>query len=153
MTGTQRLGLVVAGLVALVAAFLLLRPNGDDTPSNAGPTTTTATAPQSTAAATTAPAGETTEAPPPPALKTISVVNGQPRGGVKTLSYDKGDTVRLRVRSDVADEIHIHGYDLKKDVEAGGSAQFTFAAKIEGKFEIELEDAATEIASLEVNPS
>ena len=61
--------------------------------------------------------------------------------------------MRLRVRSDVADEIHIHGYDLKKDVAARGSVQFRFTARIEGRFEIELEDAGTQIASLEVNPS
>ena len=41
--------------------------------------------------------------------------------------------------SDVADEIHVHGYDLKKDVPAGGSVRFSFPASIEGVFEIELE--------------
>ena len=52
-----------------------------------------------------------------------------------------------------ADEIHVHGYDLKKDVTAGGSVEFDFTATIEGRFEVELENAGTQIAMLEVDPS
>jgi hypothetical protein len=84
--------------------------------------------------------------------QTINVVNGQPQGGVKTVSFKKGDTVRLKVVSDVADEIHVHGYDLKKDVAKGGSVEFEFPASIEGRFEVELENAGTQIANLEVTP-
>jgi hypothetical protein len=95
----------------------------------------------------------TTTAPAQQAVQTIRVVNGQPQGGVKRLEYQKGDTVRFKVQSDVADEIHVHGYDLKKDVTAGGSVQFSFTADIEGRFEIELEHAGTQIAELEVKPA
>ncbi len=47
----------------------------------------------------------------------------------------------------------MHGYDLKKDVTAGGSVEFDFKATIEGRFEVELENAGTQIAMLEVDPS
>ena len=47
----------------------------------------------------------------------------------------------------------MHGYDLKKDVATGGSVQFDFPATIEGRFEVELENAGTQIANLEVDPS
>ena len=57
------------------------------------------------------------------------------------------------VRSDVADEVHIHGYDLTQDVPAGGSVRFSFAADIEGVFEIELEERKEQIAELRVSPS
>jgi hypothetical protein len=57
------------------------------------------------------------------------------------------------VNSDVADEIHVHGYDFKKNVEKGGSVSFSFPAKIEGVFEVELEDAGEQIAELRVRPS
>jgi cytoskeletal protein RodZ len=87
-----------------------------------------------------------------PASQTINVVNGQPQGGVKTVSFKKNDQVVLKVNSDVADEIHVHGYDLMKDVEKGGSVTFNFKATIEGRFEVELEDAGTQIANLEVTP-
>jgi cytoskeletal protein RodZ len=93
-----------------------------------------------------------TSTPAQPAVQTIRVVNGQPQGGVKTVSFKKGDQVRLKVQSDVADEIHVHGYDLMKDVEKGGSVEFDFKATIEGRFEVELENAGTQIANLEVTP-
>jgi len=83
---------------------------------------------------------------------TIVVRNGDPVGGVQELEYSAGDQVEFTVRSDVADEIHVHGYDLMKDVEAGGSASFSFPADLEGIFEVELEESGTQIAELRVNP-
>jgi hypothetical protein len=97
--------------------------------------------------------GTTETQPAAPAVRTVRVVNGQPQGGVRRLEYKKGDRVEFKVQSDVADEIHVHGYDLMKDVTAGGSVSFSFTASIEGRFEIELEDAGTLIAELEVEPS
>ena len=81
------------------------------------------------------------------------VKNGKPEGGIKKLNYKKNDQVRLVVRSDVADEIHVHGYNFKKDVPANGSVQFNFPATIEGVFEIELEGRKEQIAELRVSPS
>jgi hypothetical protein len=126
-----------------------------------GDSGTTSTSTDGSGAATTDRSGSetgttttTTQAQPAqPAVRTIRVVNGQPQGGVRTLSYKKGDRVRFKVRSDVADEIHVHGYDLKRDVTAGGTAQFSFVATIEGRFEVELENAHVQIAQLEVSPS
>ena len=84
--------------------------------------------------------------------QTVTVVNGKADGGIKTITYNKGDTVDLTVKSDTADEIHIHGYDLHKDVPKGGSVHFTFPAKLDGKFVVELENAGQQIASLQVQP-
>jgi hypothetical protein len=83
----------------------------------------------------------------------IVVKNGKPVGGIEEMEYKKGEQVRFVVRSDVADEIHVHGYDLMRDVEAGGSVRFDFPASIEGVFEIELEGRKEQIAELRVNPS
>ena len=47
----------------------------------------------------------------------------------------------------------MHGYDLKKDVPAGGSVRFSFPADIEGVFEIELEEREEQIAELRGQPS
>lgn len=86
------------------------------------------------------------------AVPTIVVKNGEPLGGVQELEYSAGDQIRFKVRSDVADEIHVHGYDLMKDVPAGGSVFFSFPAEIEGIFEVELEGRKEQIAELRVNP-
>jgi len=82
----------------------------------------------------------------------IIVRNGEPVGGVQELEYSAGEQVRFTVRSDVAEEIHVHGYDLMKDVPAGGSVSFSFPAEIEGIFEVELEGQGEQIAELRVNP-
>jgi hypothetical protein len=67
-------------------------------------------------------------------------------------TVDKGDRVVLVVRSDVADEVHLHGYDLSRDVEAGGQARIPFRATIAGRFEVELEERGVPIAELTVEP-
>lgn len=87
-----------------------------------------------------------------PAVPTIVVKGGKPVGGVAELVFSAGDRVRFRVDSDVADEIHLHGYEIKKEVEAGGSIGFDFAATIEGVFEAELEEQGVQILELQVNP-
>jgi hypothetical protein len=56
------------------------------------------------------------------------------------------------VRSSVADEVHVHGYDLMKDVEPGKTVTFSFPADITGIFEVELEGAGKQIAQLRVDP-
>jgi len=83
---------------------------------------------------------------------TIVVKNGEPVGGVQDLEYSAGEQVRFTVDSDLADEVHVHGYDLMKDVPAGGSVSFSFPAEIEGIFEVELEAHKEQIAELRVNP-
>jgi hypothetical protein len=85
-----------------------------------------------------------------PAL--VTVVGGEPDGGVKVLGYRKGDRVRLTVQSDRADVVHVHGYDLRVPVRMGGAARFSFAAKIEGEFVIELERTKRQVAALRVRP-
>jgi hypothetical protein len=167
LSGVQRAGVVLGGLAVLLIVFVVLRgndDNGSSSSSSAPQTTTTSSAADSTAsdpasgststATPTASTGSTSTATTPePAVQTVRVVNGQPAGGIKTISYTKGDQIRLKVQSDTADEIHVHGYDLKKDVTAGGSVEFDFKATIEGRFEVELENAGTQIAMLEVDPS
>ena len=168
LSGVQRAGVVLGGLAVLLIVFVVLRGNDDNSgsSSSAPQTTATSTGADSTASdpasgststatsTTTSSTGSTSTATTPePAVQTVRVVNGQPAGGIKTISYTKGDQIRLKVQSDTADEIHVHGYDLKKDVTAGGSVEFDFEATIEGRFEVELENAGTQIAMLEVDPS
>ena len=123
MGRNQRIGLLVGAVVIVVVAVIVIGSGGSDSSDK------TASGPQ-----------------------TVMVVNGKADGGIKTITYKKGDTVDLTVKSDTADEIHIHGYDLHKDVTKGGSVHFTFPASIDGKFVVELENAGQQIASLQVEP-
>jgi cytoskeletal protein RodZ len=163
LSGVQRAGIVLGALAVLLIVFVVLRGSDDNGSSSSSSSQATAT--QTTASddsgstETSGSTSESTSTSPStstgaaPAVQTIVVENGQPKGGIKTISFKKGDQVALKVQSDVADEIHVHGYDLKKDVQAGGSVEFDFKATIEGRFEVELENAGTQIANLEVTPS
>ena len=95
----------------------------------------------------------TTADQPSGQIATITVKNGEPVGGVQDLTFTEGDDIRFRVDSDVSDEVHFHGYDIGKDVEAGGSVTFDVPATITGKFEVELENRVTQLAEITVNPS
>jgi hypothetical protein len=77
---------------------------------------------------------------------------GKPVGGITDLTYKEGDQIHFKVKSAVADEVHVHGYDLIKDVKAGGTITYDFPATIEGVFEAELEGRKEQIIQLTVEP-
>ena len=61
-----------------------------------------------------------------------------------------GSTVALVVTSDVADEVHLHGYDRRADVPVGGTATIDFVADHAGVFEAELESRGIQLVQLEI---
>jgi hypothetical protein len=83
---------------------------------------------------------------------TVVVRQAQPVGGIKDLTYKKGATIDLTVKSDTADEVHFHGYDVHKDVSKGGTVRFKFPATIEGEFIVELENHKQTLANVTVTP-
>jgi hypothetical protein len=85
-------------------------------------------------------------------VPTVEVRDGEPVGGVAELEFDAGEEIRFRVSSDEAEEIHVHGYDLAKDVPAGGTVEFAFPAELEGIYEAELEQQGVQIVELQINP-
>jgi hypothetical protein len=162
----KRLLMIAGGAAAVVLLFLLLRPGGDDEDESAAATTTaaTATAPTTTAETSSPPPAATTEPPPPPppppplppkpqvTVIPITIRGGKPVGGIERARVKQGRRVRFVVRSDVADHVHVHGYDLMRDVAPGKPARIAFRATIPGQFEVELEDRGLQIAELEVRP-
>jgi hypothetical protein len=135
-------------LIAAVVLFLVLQDNGgEDTPDNNGGTNPAARTEPGTGGKQDRPAK-----PAKPSIPVIEIENGKPVGGVAELDFSAGDRIRFEVDSDVADEVHVHGYDVIEAVEAGGSVRFDFPATIEGVFEVELEGRAEPIAELRVTP-
>lgn len=125
MSRNQRFTLIgLAALVAVVAAIVIGTGGSSDDSSNSS-------------------------APGP---ATVVVRDGKPVGGVQTVTVRSGDDVDLTVKSDTADEVHFHGYDVHKDVEAGGTVHFAFPATIQGEFIVELEDAGQTLAKVQVVP-
>jgi heme/copper-type cytochrome/quinol oxidase subunit 2 len=141
---TQRLSfLAIAAVIAIVAVAILTTAGGGDDEQEA-----TSAQPTATAAAPDETPTETPEPTPTPKPQPPLVT----RGKVTKLRFEQGDTVKFRVRSDVADHVHVHGYDLFKDVTPGKTITLSFPAEITGIFEIELEDRGEEIAQLRVDP-
>jgi hypothetical protein len=91
----------------------------------------------------------TTSATGPVTIR-VEIEDGKPVGGIQRATAKKGQNVAIVVRSDVADEVHVHGYDLKRDVPAGGTVRIAFPATIAGVFEVELEQRGLQIAELTV---
>lgn len=83
---------------------------------------------------------------------TIVVKDGVPLGGTHLLTYRKGTLINLTVRSDVADEVHFHGYDIHKDIAPGRPVHFLIRATIEGSYPVELEHHAETLAQITVEP-
>jgi hypothetical protein len=123
----------VAALAVVVVLFVVLQSGGDNASTTTG--------------SQTAATGQGSEIP------TIVIKDGQPVGGVQQLSFTQGDPIRFRVESDVSDEVHLHGYDVGKDVKAGGSVTFDVPGTDAGVFEVELEQRVVPIAEITVNPA
>ena len=145
MTRAQRFAFLGIAVVIAVVAVILLAGGDDETAktSNSAQTATptaTATASEGEATATPTP---TATPKPPPLLQA---------GKVRTLTFDEGDTIRFRVRSDTAEEIHVHGYDITKEIPANKIATVSFKASITGIFEVEFHGSGTQIGELKVEP-
>ena len=139
MNSTMRVVLGIGVVVVAVVLLIVLKDNGG----SSNDKTTTGAASTGQGSTGTAQA----------ATPTIVIdKSGKPVGGITEISLEEGEQVRFKVQSAVADEVHMHGYDIMKDVKAGGSVSFDFPATLEGIFEAELEGRKEQILELRVNP-
>jgi hypothetical protein len=123
--------------------------DGDDSSQATGATTTAATTTTTISGSSTSGEPTTTTEPATPAIE-VRVAGGKVQGGVRREQVRRGDAVVLRVVADVADEVHLHGYDRSADVGPGKPAQISFTADIPGVFEVELEQRKQKLLELEV---
>jgi heme/copper-type cytochrome/quinol oxidase subunit 2 len=101
------------------------------------------------ASGTTAASG-TTEAASTARTVQIRVTGDQVETAERRVKVPLGSEVRLEVTADRADEVHLHGYDRKVDIEPGTPAVLEFQADTPGVFEVELEEAALKLVELQV---
>jgi hypothetical protein len=122
------------------------RGGGGDAPSA---TTRTAAAPRSSTTATAA----APRAVPTPTSTRIVVRSGKPLGGVQRIKVRTGQQVRIDVSSpDTSGQVRLHGYELKRDLRAGGQVRLAFRASTAGTYEIGLERAGVKLGELVVAP-
>jgi FtsP/CotA-like multicopper oxidase with cupredoxin domain len=99
-------------------------------------------------------AGETSDESPSPEPEPkftveVTVANGEVEGP-KSVEVKAGEKVSIAVTSDVADHVHVHGYDELVDLVPGKRAVLRFTANIPGAWEVELEDAGKLLFELKV---
>lgn len=142
----RNLALAAAAVAVAAGTFVVLSPGEDDreTASTAATVSPAVTIPT----ATTAKPGP----PPAPEADIVRLRAGAPVGGVQRIDVESGERVRLDVRSDTPQEIHVHGFDVTKTAAPGIPARFRFKADIEGRFEVETHATGTVIAEIAVSP-
>lgn len=138
MSNRLLVGLVVVAV--LVGGGYLIA--GSQKPAPAASTQTTTPAP--------------TPAPTTPTVKTVTVEmtikDKKITSGNSTIKVNQGDTVVLRVTSNEAEELHIHGYDKSVELVKDTPVELSFEADKSGGFPFELEHSKTDIGVLEVAP-
>jgi hypothetical protein len=129
--------------LALAATLLVAGCSSDDpgatTPSSTPPPSSTsagATSPSQTAFAGTE--------------IVVEVTNGKVSPPTHRVKVAKGTAIRLLVMSDEADEVHVHGYEIEKELPAGERVTLDFTADQTGLFDIELHESDLQLAQLEV---
>ena len=151
------LALIVAcnGGTATTSPPSVTGSNGSSTTTTESTLTTAATAVTSTSTPTTTEStvtSSTSSVADETVVVEVEVAGGASSAAGQTVNAKIGQQVLIRVASDAADEVHLHGYDLKVDVAAGSSAEIEFVADIPGVFEVELEEAGLLLFELAVSP-
>jgi heme/copper-type cytochrome/quinol oxidase subunit 2 len=143
----------ISGLFAAISLVLAACGTGPTTTTTTvvdDTTTSTTTTPTSAPTTTTTTATTTTD--DREEVPRIKVEGGAKVEGPDRLSVKIGDTVRFEVEADVADEVHVHGFDLHFDTVPGREVLVEFAAAAAGIFEVELEGARLHLLDVEITP-
>ena len=136
----KRLALVLLSTVALLAGlYVYLRPQPAPPPPSA----------QANAAP---PAGVANAGAASRMEFALTVAGGQLVSGPAVIEVAQGTEVTIRIRSDRADELHLHGYDLRVRFDANQPAELRFTADKSGRFEYELHGSHRDLGALEVRP-
>ncbi len=136
---------------ALACLVLLTACAGTDVQA---PLASAPSAPPSSAASAVPMQSVSAAAPSPTAderqVVTLAFHGGKAGGDTGRVKLPLGTTVLLRITSDVADKVHVHGVDEYVDLTPGQQVEREFVADTPGVFEVELHDAGTLLTRLQV---
>ena len=127
---TKKITLIVALIILLVILFVWLKPKKTEAPTDGVSTATVAET-------------RTFE---------LGIAGRKIVSGPQVLKAIKDDKIVLRVTSDEAEELHVHGIDISLDLEPNKVATVIFTANLTGGFAFELEKSGTELGTLEIMP-
>ena len=137
MKARQAIALLLTTGAVLIGLYVCFRPQ-----------------PQLPTAATdaAAPARSSNAATPQRQEFDLTVAGGRLVSGPAVIQVARGAEVTIRIHSDRADEVHLHGYDLHARIAPGEAAELKFTADKTGRFEYELHHSHVDLGALEVRP-
>ena len=80
----------------------------------------------------------------------VSIEDGEMSS--EKISVGEGDRVTLSIEADERLEVHVHGYDVEREVGPGRAAELSFEADLTGRFEIEDHETERGLGALQVRP-
>ena len=136
----------------LLLCWLLLAGcgGGDGGSGQAASTTVTTVAATSTTESSSTSGGPTTTEGFAGTVIEAKVTGSTVETASRRVRIDLGEKVRIRVEADRNEEVHLHGYDLSREVAPGRPAVLDFTADAPGVFEVELEQARLKLFELQV---
>lgn len=152
----KRFAALAVAVGAIIVAFVVLQPSDDELTDRGQTSQTTGQEPSDGDALGGGQpllGGTRNERGAQPAPVTLEFADGEVVGGVQTIEATSGEEVTMTVTSDVEEELHVHGVELREDLPPGEHVEVTFTPEAEGVFEIELHESGQVIANLEVSPS
>jgi hypothetical protein len=67
----------------------------------------------------------------------LSITNGRLPDNVRLIRVKQNDVVKLEWSTDKPISVHLHGYDIEKDIKPGAVTQMSFVARATGRFTVE----------------
>ena len=125
MSRGQRIGLALAVVVVAIVAFVIANPGSSSKKSK------TASGPQTFR---------------------IALKGHAPVGGRKTLTITQGNRAVILVSSDGKDTVHLHGWDIEREITPSKPGRFAFKASNQGAYELESHTTNQKIATIQVRP-
>ena len=153
VTASAVLAIVLGGCSAdpvSTPAPTSLESSASPTPASASPATPAASASPSRGPST-APTGGTEATTAADATIAVVIADGTVIPNAEDVQVKQGQTVRVTIRSDVPESIHVHGYDETAEADADKPGEVTFTADVKGVFEIETHESGKLVAKLIVS--
>jgi hypothetical protein len=79
----------------------------------------------------------TTAAPAAELTFVLPIEKGRVPENMRLIRVKQGDTVKLQWSTDQRIALHLHGYDIEKEVVPGAVTEMTFVARATGRFTVE----------------
>jgi hypothetical protein len=67
----------------------------------------------------------------------LAIANGRVPESVRLIRVKQNDVVKLEWSADKPMSVHLHGYDIAKDIKPGAVTEMTFTARATGRFTVE----------------